>query len=237
MRLHRPPRPLLSVPQAAVALRVNTQRVHQLVRSGSLPAQRVGGRWAIEHDDVAALASSVRLTGRPYSPRVAWAALLLLSGIEPDWIGASEKARLRRGLAALDLPGLAFRVRDRATAHRLHAHPAALPRLLRDEMLLRTGASAEIRGLDLRSLDSASFYTTSGDLPAIRRRYGLVESGELNVTLLAVDGPWPFAAGKRDAPAAAVIVDLLGDSDQRSTRTAAKLYARIKPHALAALRA
>ena len=219
-------------------LRVNAQRVHQLVRGGSLPASRIGGRWAIEEEDLQALAASARLSGRPYSSRVAWAALFLLSGTDPEWIDRSEKARLRRSLAALDLPGLAFRTRARGMPHRLHAHPAALPRMLRDQTLVRTGVSAEVQGLDLRSRDSATFYVPIRELRAVVRRYGLVDSGDSNITLRAVDGPWPFAAGGRDAPPAAVMVDLLDDSDQRSLRAARSLYRRVvKPRSLAELHA
>ena len=43
---------LVSVAEAAAMLGVHPQRVHQRIREGSLPAEKVGHQWAVEMDDL-----------------------------------------------------------------------------------------------------------------------------------------------------------------------------------------
>jgi excisionase family DNA binding protein len=219
--------PVYSVPEAARRLGVNSQRVHQLMDRGALVAHRVGGRWLIEADALDQRRSQPRLRGRPYAPRIAWAALLLLSGARPDWLEPSELSRLKKGMARLPLDELIGRVQNRATTHRFHAHPAALARLADDGRLLRTGVFARGLGVGLSAHLGGSYYVRDDDREAVQRAYGLVRTGEINLVLRSVPGPWPFAQGRRDAPAAAVMMDLLEEPDERSRRAARALGKRL----------
>jgi excisionase family DNA binding protein len=65
----------LSVPELAKRLSVNESRARLLVRSGRIPAQRVGGRWIIDEADAANYPVGVP-AGRPLSERSAWQLLL-----------------------------------------------------------------------------------------------------------------------------------------------------------------
>lgn len=58
---------LLTVAQAARALGVNRWRVHQLIRAGRLPAERLGSVLVVRRTDV--LAYQPRPPGRPAKPR------------------------------------------------------------------------------------------------------------------------------------------------------------------------
>ena len=44
----------VSVVEAAEMLGVHPQRIHQRIREGSLPAEKVGNQWVVEMDDFAA---------------------------------------------------------------------------------------------------------------------------------------------------------------------------------------
>src|SRR5665811_713865 len=71
----------VSVVEAAELLGVHPQRIHQRIRSGSLPAERVGHRWVIDEADVAVLRHR-REPGRPLSARSAWALVAVAAADE-----------------------------------------------------------------------------------------------------------------------------------------------------------
>jgi excisionase family DNA binding protein len=64
----------ISVTEAARRLRVGERRVQQRIADGSLPAERIGERWAIDDRDLLPLQDQ-RGAGRPVSERSAWAVL------------------------------------------------------------------------------------------------------------------------------------------------------------------
>ncbi len=75
---------VLSVCEAAAQLGISSQRIRQLINTGSLPARRSSAGWLISADALAGRSGSARV-GRPVSPRTAWAALCMLSSaLEPD---------------------------------------------------------------------------------------------------------------------------------------------------------
>ncbi len=55
---------VLSVPQAAIVLGVSETRVAKFCREGRI-GQRVGGRWIIDHEELAEFAAIERPTGNP----------------------------------------------------------------------------------------------------------------------------------------------------------------------------
>lgn len=87
-----------SVPEAASLLGVGSQRVHQRIRDGSLPAEKIGGRYVIDLLDVLALRGK-RAAGRPYSPRSAWS----LIAVDAEHPSASELDPPARSRAAARL--------------------------------------------------------------------------------------------------------------------------------------
>jgi hypothetical protein len=97
----RPPRP---------------RRVYALVRDNRLRAQRVGGRLLINRDDVDARVSGAPAVGRPFSPRRAWALILLAAGETPRGVDAATKSKLRRLLRDRDLWSMRARLIDRITS-------------------------------------------------------------------------------------------------------------------------
>src|SRR5665647_2466067 len=62
---------LVSVTEAAAMLGVHPQRVHQRIREGSLPAEKVGHQWAVEKNDLRRIMNHTG-PGRPLSSKSAW---------------------------------------------------------------------------------------------------------------------------------------------------------------------
>ena len=55
----------LTVPQAAEILGLSRQRVHALVKSGAIPATKIGRDWLISQAELAAFRALPRKRGRP----------------------------------------------------------------------------------------------------------------------------------------------------------------------------
>ncbi|HEY5180396.1 MAG TPA: helix-turn-helix domain-containing protein [Dermatophilaceae bacterium] len=90
----------VSVAEAAAMLDVHPQRVHERIREGSLPAEKVGHQWAVERDDLRRIMNHTG-PGRPLSSKSAWDLL----AVATDGQAASElspSARSRASVAAAD---------------------------------------------------------------------------------------------------------------------------------------
>ena len=165
----------ISVAEAARRLAVSERRVQQRIADGSLPAERIGQRWAIDERDLLPL-DNQRDAGRPVSERSAWAviavSLLLLRGAdEPGAEGASswlanltssERIRARRRIRnllvhnpnaadELDIEHVAAELRmllgNRARRLLLRASPRDLPDLRSDKRLALAGLSRSESGI------------------------------------------------------------------------------------------
>ena len=162
----------MSVAEAARRLGVGERRVQQRIADGSLPAERIGGRWAIDERDLLPLQSR-RDAGRPISERSAWAVIaasfVLLQGRGAEgassWLAnlaSSERIRagnrLRdllernpRAAAEVDIARVAGELRmllgNRADRLALRASPRDLPDLRHDERLALAGLSNPDAGI------------------------------------------------------------------------------------------
>lgn len=85
------------MPQAAERLQVSPARIRQRIADGSLPAEKIGGRWLVDLD---ASHSAPPPKGRPVSPSSVWwslaAAEVAKAGPRRDGPAASLPARLRQ---------------------------------------------------------------------------------------------------------------------------------------------
>jgi hypothetical protein len=211
--------------EAAVRLGVSRQRVHQLVVGGALPARRVAGRWIVEDSDVDRVAEG-RRPGRRFSPRVVWGLIALLeTGSAPE-LSPSERSRLRTQLRHRPaLEHIALLCRDRADVHSLHAHPGSLPRALRWEGAVPTGAWAGAHAI--ADPGRVEFYLPASRLACLRRGLRSMDGGEdpnVIVRVPKVDA-WPFPDGR--AGPVTVALDLWDAGDVRSRRAADALFRRL----------
>jgi excisionase family DNA binding protein len=212
-----------SVSEVARELEISSERVRQLIESGSLSAVRVGGRWVI--DDTAAVRHP---EGRPWSEAASWGLLWFALGRRAPWLSVKQRQRVRSRLAE-GLSEHAERLSSRACSRWFRAHPAALRRLGEDFRLIASGLSAApIVGADLVSLDVTEGYVWATEMDALVDEYGLEPSsvGKANVHLRVVSELWPFNESERVAPALVVALDLLEDADARTRRAGQSLLKR-----------
>lgn len=218
----------LSSAEAAERLGLTPGRVRELIASGALRARRVGNRFLVSRDDVDARRSGQPAVGRPYSPRRAWALILLASGIVPPEIDQVTLSKLRRILREKDLWSIRPRFASRAERRELRAHSSDLGRLEAEPGTVRTGARhAAAAGLNLIVSDApVELYVDPPMAERLVARYQLRPSDRPNVVLHVVPSELRSWLSGSVAPRPAVALDLADDRDPRSHDVARAFLAR-----------
>ncbi len=171
---------LLTTRQVAVQLDVSTRRVQQLLAAGELRSVARGVVDATSVDRYRASAHGGRT--RVWSEWTAWGAVALLSGLDVDWLGATQVSRLRTALRAASVQDLVVRTRGRAVVRTLQVHPSGLRRIAADLVTAdgtALGLSAVGGGADV------SGYCGADDLGRLISAYALEDAVAGNVTLRA----------------------------------------------------
>lgn len=178
----------LSVPEVAERLGVSERRVQQRIAEGSLPAERISGRWAIP---VSAIRTVGNVPGRPLSSSMAWGVLGYLTApdeeVEPN-LRASERHAARQSANKLrheknPAPLMRAWLKNRGVRRPLRAAPADLPDLLSDERLHLSGLSQP--GAGIVAGDIVEAYVNPDDFENVVSDYFLVGApiGEANLIL------------------------------------------------------
>lgn len=188
----------VSVAEAAEMLGVHPQRVHQRIRQGSLPAEKVGNQWVIEMDDLQRIRHHAG-PGRPLSGKSAWD-LLAVAAHDQAAAELSPSARSRARSRLRDLLTRASSAAlDDAAAHLAHALRNRAERVLfvasdRDLPDVRADARVHLSGVSLAESNLsggavAEGYLSSGDLDALVDDYLLspASRSRANVILHVVD--------------------------------------------------
>lgn len=205
----------LSVSEAAAALGVHPQRIHQRIQDGSLPAEKVGGRWIVGARDVNRLKGHSS-PGRPLSARSAWNILAVRSESEPGSVegrpapvsaSARSVAKSRvqeiRNLAARTDPSedpgpvvavLSRSLRNRAQRMLFNAHVDDLDRLRHDRRVELSGVS--IPASNMSAHDMVEAYVHRDDLEHLVDEHLLVPGPDhVNVVLHVVSAVPKSAIG------------------------------------------
>jgi hypothetical protein len=199
--------------------------------SGRLPAVKRGRDWWLDAHAVERMRRQRPGGGRPLSPAMAWAVVLLASG---DEAAAREVAgrdrywsRARAWLRDHPLDEHAARLRARAQIEQLDAHPSELKHILRRPDVIVTGASAaEAIGL-VGSASGVEVYAPASQRAALVDEHALVPGhGPVRVRWVPKE-LWPHLLGDRDrqAPRVAILLDLLESDEPRARREAARALA------------
>ena len=114
MAIKSTPETLLTTTEAAQTLGVSRQRVMELAGDGTLVNIRSGNAGYFTRSSIRAYERTGRTSGRPYSERIAFAALYMISGAEVPWLSAPEKSRLTRRLLVQNAAELIDHCRNRA---------------------------------------------------------------------------------------------------------------------------
>lgn len=220
----------LSVGDAARALGVSDRRIRALIRAGALAGQQVGGRWLVSRAEVEQRARRRGRPGRPLGERNAWALLARLSGAEWPELTPWDRSRLKQRLGRRSLLSLADDLRDRAEPHLFRGDERVLERLGGDSDIVLSGVNAAASyGVDLRAPGVVEAYVDRDRLRDLVYRYVLrpADRADANVVLRVVEGS-VLPARPGVAPVAAVALDLLESSDDRSRRAGRELARRLR---------
>jgi hypothetical protein len=170
---------LMAVSEAAERLGVSTRQVQHLVAQGEL---RQLARGVVDETSVERLLA-VRGGShkRAWSESTAWGAVALLLGSEAEWMGESQRSRLKSRLRTLDAAALVERARERANVTRYAAHSSAGDRLLRELV-----ASTDVAGrLGLAATNAVDGYVAAADVAGVVSRHGMIRDDDGRVTLRA----------------------------------------------------
>jgi hypothetical protein len=176
--------PVLTTRDAAARLRLSPRQVQRLVERGELSHPARGVLDAQSVSRYAAQTSAPRRA--PWACETAWAAVAILSGVTPTWIGVSQRSRLRARLRELTPDQLVERTRARASEQRLSGHRSVVPRL-RTEVVVPTSAGMGLAApTDATTLDG---YVQADHLDALVSRHALVSDpdGRLALRVTSMD--------------------------------------------------
>ncbi len=214
----------VSPQEAARRLSVTVRRIHRLVADGSLRCARAGNRVLVRRDDVEARAQEgAAARGRPFSPRRAWAIILLASNRDVPGLDPVTRAKLRKVVAQRDLWSLRSRLRRRAERRELHAHSSDLLRIANTPSVVATGpAAAGDAGLPLMAPEATlELYVDERTAADLEDRYLLRPSRNPNLVLRVLPPEARAWLGdERVAPRVAVALDLAEDLDPRAQQVA-----------------
>lgn len=170
---------LLAVSEAAERLGVSARQVQHLVASGEL---RQLARGVVDETSVERLLA-VRGDShrRAWSEATAWGAVALLSRGEAEWMGESQRSRLKARLRILSAAELVERARERADVTRYAAHSSTGERLL-GELVYAADTAGR---LGLATTNNVDGYLAGAAVAGVVTRHGLVRDDEGRVTLRA----------------------------------------------------
>ena len=163
---------VLTVREAADLLGVTTQQVGYLGRSGDVTFV---ARGLLDAASVRALrvARQGRHT-RALAPHTAWAAIAMLSGHQPSWLGQPQVSRLRSRLLRSDTTDLVADTRTRAKVYRYTGHRSAAGRISEDPGTIRRRPLPDL--VDHRLATDTDWYVETAQLNDLTKRFGLKPS-------------------------------------------------------------
>jgi hypothetical protein len=155
--------------------------VRRLAAEGEIQgARRLGRTLVLDSEPVHPLAREPRRRRRPWSERVAWAALRLLSGGGAAWLSSAELSRLKRRLQKTTVDNLQYLAARRARVLVFRARSTVLPDLA--AYLVPTRASA-LSATRLRVLG-----LTAGHRPNARAAGALRSRSRASCSTMRADG-------------------------------------------------
>jgi excisionase family DNA binding protein len=218
----------MSVSEAATALGITRQRVSQLIADGSLRASQAGNQRLVRREDVEARLDLTPGGGRRFSPRRAWALILLAGDVVAPGLDYTTLSRLRSVLHRQDLWILRSKLSSRAERRSLRAHSSDVARLLTEASVVRTGprAAAEA-GLGLVAPEAPiELYVDGATADRLVEHYSMRPSETPNVVLRVVPDEVRAWLHEPLAPRAAVALDLADDHDPRAQQVARDALSR-----------
>ena len=193
-------------------LGVSTRQVQHLVARGDL---RQLARGIVDETSVERLLA-VRGGShqRAWSESTAWGAVSLLSGGDAEWMGETQRSRLRARLRGLSAAALVERARERAEVTRYRAHSSTGQYLL--GALVHTSDTAGRLGL--ADTDGIDGYIVTEAIAGVVHDHGLIRDDEGRVTLRATAMDLDTVRNLGDRAVVLAALDLAESLDLRERR-------------------
>ena len=222
--------PEISVSDGARKLGLDPSRVRVLLQKGDLRGRKVGARWLLDEESARARGAEAVSEGRPFSPRMAWGYLSLLSGESAPWLDPASRSRLRSRIRHEPVRYVVPRLRSRAHAEYYRASLAAISSLRSQREFVLSGVSAAAEhGASISASEQLEGYIPASQLKRLAYRLALapVEPASANVILRV--SKFPLGLQRRGIASAGVVaIDLLDSHDQRSIRAGNALAERLR---------
>lgn len=212
---------ILTTKDVAVRLHITPRQVQRLVARGELLQPARGVLDTMSVDRYVASAQGPRRV--PWTPPTAWAAIALLSGTTPTWLGQSQTSRLRTRLRTLTPDRLVERTRARADIARYTAHRATIPRL-------RPGViepASDGLGLAASADTTLDGYVPSDELDTLVATHGLIKDlarGQVTLRTTSMDAAVVRDIAGRGVLAALDLATSLNPREHRAGITALQVY-------------
>jgi excisionase family DNA binding protein len=207
---------LLTRREAARQLGVSDRRITALCEAGDLTSYASGGKGVlIDADSVRRQARWAGNNGRPYSDRMAFAALYLISGEPVPWIGRQQRYRVKGYLRDIDAENLTRRTFRRARAVEYWCRDSLLVKI--GERIRISAATGELADIfQLTGVDLIEGYIASDKLERFALDCRLKRDAmPVRVRLRAADF---LPDGEGPMPVGVCAADLAESDDPRERR-------------------
>lgn len=165
---------LFNARDAAERLGVSATRVRSLAENGSLKTVRYGRNLFVTETSVERYAGLDRRRGRLFSPRIAFAALYMISGKNVDWLTSAERCRLRKRLRGVDSSRLITLCCKRAEVHDYWCHGSRMDRV-RERIRLSSASGDICRTFNLMYTENLEGYVPRDQLADVIAEGRLIE--------------------------------------------------------------
>ena len=200
--------------QAASILCISSHEAARLARDGRIKAiKAVGDALLLDAIDVQQYKNLHQGKGRPLSPDIAWAALLILSGFDVEWLSYPQLRRLKLKLKTTSALDLLWQARNRLQTKRYRASESFFKEL-RNELIL-TGSSSSLFEFSLVEQKHVLEGYTTVNFEILEKKYHLVEDTNGNAIIHSAHGHVWFFNKTETIPIAVAAADLAVSLDTR----------------------
>lgn len=232
----------IAVDEAASILDVSSRQVRNLIQAGALPARRYGKSWLVQGSAVRSRALHAPSAGRPLSPQLAWAVLLVAQHVLERDVEASaadvfaeiEDRKVRHRLRRLLAEPVSERrwmswLAARAERRRVWVHPGVISRMAADPRVHLGGSVAAATSLGISAGPPRRFYVQADLLDAVMTQYRAVDdpTGQIELMVLPSGVSQNVIHEAGPVPEAVAMADLLESDDARERHAAAEKLSRL----------
>lgn len=197
---------LMTTAQASELTGLTAHRIGCLARAGEIEAAKSGNTLLIDSASLQTYALAKQGRGRPMDVQTAYAALWMLSGLNPDWLSYAQFRRLRLRLATMSAEMLVWQLRKRAEVHHYRASESMLNKVANSIVLSGTSSNC-LNDFELLQIENkVEGYCLINNLDKLKKSCFLTEDTSGNVIVHA--SAWLPNDELRAMPIAVVAADL-----------------------------